>query len=113
VQKYNGTLFRTSAVNRIANSRDHQPVEDQSQQNRSTLERRAAPGTPSSFLPSSGQLRQQNAVDELKVLCQPAGVELKDIKDYVYRVSRPFTSRVYVLDTGVDTSSEVSKRKFS
>ncbi|EHK97407.1 hypothetical protein M7I_6822 [Glarea lozoyensis 74030] len=73
---------------------------------KSSLERRADPGTPSSFLPTSGQLRQQDAVDELKVFCQPAGVELKDIKGYVYRMSRPYSSRIYILDTGADTSSQ-------
>jgi hypothetical protein len=67
-----------------------------------------SPGVPSSFLPLDKKIEQENAANELKAICQPKGVPLTDVKNFVYRVERPFSTRIYIIDSGLDKSSEVS-----
>jgi hypothetical protein len=68
------------------------------------------PGVPSSFLPLDQRLEQipiGRAGAELKIVSQPKGVGIHLIKKYVWRVRQPYSTRLYIIDTGCDKNSEV------
>jgi hypothetical protein len=67
------------------------------------------PGVPSTFLPMESRIEQHNAHLDLKAICQPQGVSLDQIKNYVYRVRQPYSTRIYIIDSGCNKSSEVCK----
>jgi hypothetical protein len=73
--------------------------------NESTLQWRTR---PVNFLPLETQRHQYDAVDDLKMVSQPDGVDLADIETYSYHVSEPYSSRVYVIDSGCSQESNVS-----
>jgi hypothetical protein len=61
----------------------------------------------STFLPPAGRLTTERVPLEVKVICQPQGILLKTVKNYCYRSEKPFSTRIYILDSGVSETSEV------
>jgi hypothetical protein len=82
--------------------------------NSTILIKRDTPGTPSPFLNGVPELwYQRNPVDELKTICQPAGMKLDEVPAYFYRQDRPYSARVYVIDSGLAPMSYVSIYKLT
>jgi hypothetical protein len=72
-----------------------------------TLMKRAP---PSSFLPLNERIQDKVDLPEMKMISQPKGVALSDLRGYTYRVAEPYSTRIYIIDSGVEKSSEVSTK---
>ncbi|KAK1574358.1 uncharacterized protein LY79DRAFT_566041, partial [Colletotrichum navitas] len=64
------------------------------------------PGSPKSNVPNPADIRlQSDAVDELKVISQPAGANLAELPGYGYAQEGGKGVTIYVVDTGVNSQN--------
>ncbi|EPE32989.1 Subtilisin-like protein [Glarea lozoyensis ATCC 20868] len=80
------------------------PQKKMEHRNESTLRKRTR---PVQFLPPETQSHQHGAVDDLKMVSQPDGVDLADIDTYSYHAFEQPSSRVYVIDSGCSEESNI------
>ncbi|KAL0934950.1 uncharacterized protein CTRU02_209541 [Colletotrichum truncatum] len=64
------------------------------------------PGSPKTSVPNPADIRlQSDAVDELKVISQPAGASLADLPGYGYASEAGKGVTIYVIDTGANAEN--------
>ncbi|KAF6839681.1 hypothetical protein CMUS01_04188 [Colletotrichum musicola] len=64
------------------------------------------PGSPKTSLPNPADIRlQSDALDELKVISQPAGANLADLPGYGYPAEAGKGVTIYVIDTGANAQN--------
>ncbi|EHK97408.1 hypothetical protein M7I_6823 [Glarea lozoyensis 74030] len=88
------------------NSKSGDTVKDKRQIR--TTAKRVEPGPESTFLPPTGRLTTENVPIEVMMVCQPPGIPLEEVNNYCYRSERPFSTRIYIVDTGASETSQVN-----
>lgn len=78
--------------------------------NTTTFKEASNPGKQNtrSRLEARGLNQQMNALSELRSFSLPQGAKVEDTLSYAYEDETPGHVRLYIVDTGADTTSRVS-----